>query len=109
MDRALTAGPARQGHVQPFSAQTFVQRHIAQCRFPGTKRRVDLILQPVQRRPGRLPRLGRHLAQFAHLQADLALLAQGRDAHILKGALVGGAVDQFQVFLPQRVVHRGLP
>ncbi len=110
VDRALTARTARQGDIQPFGAQPLVQRRIGQPELPRTQGRVDFILQQVQRHPRRLPRLGRHLAQFAHLQADLALFAQGGDAQILQRRLVGGPGDAGQVIGLQLVkrVHQNL-
>jgi hypothetical protein len=63
MDRAARARPARQGHVQPFRFQPFIQRRIAQRGLAGAQGGVDLVLQRVQARASRLALLGLHLAQ----------------------------------------------
>ena len=76
MNAALWTRAARQGDVQPLGLQPLIQRGIVQRQLSRLQRRIDLGLQPIQRRTGDLAFLGRHLAQFAHLQADLALLAQ---------------------------------
>ena len=105
MDRPGPAPTPRQGHVQPLGPQPLIQRGIAQSgllRGQGTR---DLILQRIQRGTGHLPLLRAHLAQFAHLQAQLALLAQRGKAHILDAGLIPGACDQIKIFAFQIVHH----
>jgi hypothetical protein len=82
------AGPRGQRHVQPLRLQPLIQRGVGQRGLLGRDRRVHLVLQRVQRRARDLPLLRAHLAQFAHLQADLALLADGGDAQLLQRRLV---------------------
>ncbi len=108
MDGALRAGAPRQCHVQPFGAQPFVQRGIAQCGLFRGERGIDLVLQGVQRGAGDLPFFGRHLAQFAHLQRNLALFADGTDADILKRGFICGICDLIKVFA-LKIVHHGPP
>src|SRR5690606_5293649 len=86
MDRPLPPRAPRQRHVEPFGLEPLVQRRIGQRRLLGAERRVDLVLQPVQRGTGGLPHLGRHLAKLAHLQADLALLAERRQPSLPSSA-----------------------
>jgi hypothetical protein len=106
MDRALPPRPRGQRHVQPLGPQPLVQGRVGQRRLLRRQRRVDLVLQRVQPRARRLPLLGRHPAEFAHLKADLALLAHRGHAKLFQRGLVGHARDQVQVFLPQIVHHR---
>ena len=98
MDRTLTTRAGWQGNVQPFGAQTLVQRGIGQSGLFGGKRRVDLILQRVQRGAGNLAFLGRHFTQLAHLERDLALFAHGSDADRLKRVFVARLGDLTQIF-----------
>ncbi len=105
VDRALPPVARGQRHVEPFGAQTFVQRGIGQGCLLRRQRRIDLVLQRIERGSGGLAFLGRHLAQLAHLQADLALLADGLHAQILQRRLVGRARDPIQILVAQ-VVHR---
>lgn len=95
---ALTHATRRQRHVQPFRPQAFVQRGIAQRGLLGGKGRVDLVLQRIQRRPGDLPLLGRHLAKLAHFQRHFAFFAHGRQADLLQRGFVAGIGNQVQVF-----------
>ena len=108
VDAALTLVPRGQGHVEPFAAQTLIKRGIAKCCLLGGKRRVDFILQRVQRRPGDLSLFGGHLAQLAHLQRDLALLADGSQPDVFQCGFVTGIGDLAQVLLLQIVHDRPL-
>ena len=94
----------RQGHVQPFGLETFVQRGIGQRGLLGRQRGVDLVLERVQRRAGHLALFGRHLAQFAHFEADFALLANGLNPQILKAGFIRRLADRAQPFCLQ-IVH----
>ena len=107
VDRALTARTGRQGDVQPFGAQAFIQRGIGQCGLFGGEGRVDLVLQGIQRGACDLTFLGGHLAQLAHLQRDLAFFADGGDADRLKRVFVTGFGDLPQVFC-LKIVHDAL-
>ena len=104
VDRALTARTHRQRNVQPFAAQAFLKRGIGQSGLFTGKRAVDLVLERVEGGTCHLTFLRGHLAQLAHLQADLALFADGLQAQLFQRAFVGGVGDGVDVFLPQ-VIH----
>ena len=111
MDRALPPVSRRQGHVEPFALQPLVQSCIAQRRLFRSQSAVHLVFQRIQRRAGHLPLLGCHLTQFAHLQADLALLAQRGHPHLFKGRLIRRPRNALKPTAPQRVqpVHLRSP
>ncbi len=110
MDSPLPPGPPRQRHVEPLGLQPLVQCRIAEGRLLRAQRGVDLILQPVERSPRRLPHRRLHLPQLAHLQRNLALLAKGRHAQLFQRGLVGRGADAGQVARLEGIqsVHRGL-
>ena len=108
VDGTVRAAPSGQRHVQPFTPQAFVQRGIGQATFLGGQCRVDLILQGIERGPGNLPFLRRHLAEFAHLQRDFALLSHRCEADILERGLIAGIGYPAQVFLLEIVHHAPL-
>ena len=103
MDGADTAGPRGEGDIQPFRAQAFVQRDIAQSDLFGAQCRVNLILQQVQQGPGGAALIGFHLAKARHQGGNLTLLAQGGDTQILQPGLVRDIGHGGQVFGLQRV------
>ena len=103
VNRAAWAGPPRKRDIQPFRPQTLIQRRIAQGRLAGAERRIHLVLQGVEQTARRLPLAGLHLAQIAHLQADLALLAKGGHAHVFQRRLVCGVGDGGKVLGLERV------
>jgi hypothetical protein len=104
VDRALPARPARERHVEPFGPEPLVKRGIGQSRLLCRDGRPDLVLQRVERGAGDLPLFGGHRAQFAHLQADLALLAQRGKPHLLERGFVRGGGNGGKIALPQ-IVH----
>ncbi len=106
VNRALPARTGGKGHVQPLIAQPLFQRRVGECGLARGQGAVDLSLQGVEPGPGDLPLLGAHLAQFAHLQADFALLADGLHAQILQRGLVFGIGDLRQIFF-LKIVHDG--
>ncbi len=97
VQRALAAGPRWRGHVDPFARQPGVERRGGQGVALGGDRLAKLVLQRVQRGAGGLALLGGHAAEFAHLQADLALLAEGGDAHVLERGLVLSGLDPVEI------------
>ncbi len=106
VQRALTGGPGRQGHVKPFGAQAFIQRGIGQ---PGLFRGqcgIDFILQRVQRGAGHLTLVRGHLAQFAHLQRHFTLFADGTHADGFQRVFVSGLGNLAQI-LCLKIVHDG--
>ncbi len=107
MDRALRRRAGRERDVQPLGAQPLVERRVGQRRLARRDGGVDLVLQRVEGGAGGLALVGRHAAELAHHQRDLALLAQRRDAHRLDRRLVGGVGDLPKVPLPDRlrIVH----
>ena len=109
VDRPLTARAARKGHVQPFVAQTRVQRRILKRQLARAQGGVDLVADLVQRLAGGLALLRGHAAQLAHHQAQLAFLAKRGQAHVLNGLRVGGGRNAVQPLLAQggQIVHRG--
>ena len=106
VDGALALRATRQGHVQPFGAQTFVQRGVSQPGFLGGDGRVNLVLQGVQLGTGDLAFFGRHLAQLAHFQGDFALLADRLHADIFQRRFVSSPTDCVQIFCSE-LVHVG--
>jgi hypothetical protein len=93
VDRALAPVARGQRHVQPLRLQPLIQRGVGKRGLLGRDRRVHLVLQRIQRRARDLTLLRAHLAQFPHLQADLALLAHGGHAQLFKARLIGGSTD----------------
>ncbi len=104
VDRARAAIAGRQGHIKPFAAQPLVERGIGQRGLLDGQRAVDLVLERIKRGASHLTLFGAHAAQLAHLEADLALLAEGVDPYILDRGLVGCGGNQAKVFAFQ-IVH----
>ncbi len=92
------AGRGLRRDVQPLGAQALLQRRVGQRRLAGGDGGVDLVLQRVEGGAGGLALLGRHAAELAHHQRDLALLAERGDAHRLDRRLVGGVGDRRRYF-----------
>ena len=86
MDAALGARAGRQGDVDPLGVQPRVERPLGQERAAGRQRRLDLLLERVERLAGLAPLLGRQRAQLLDQLGDAALLAQRRDADLVQGA-----------------------
>ena len=104
MNGALGALAACQCHIKPFAAQTGIKGSIAKGGFLGDQGRVDLVLECIERGAGSLALFGRHLAQLAHLQADLAFFAKGLHAQIFQRGFVLGVGHKGQIFLLQ-IIH----
>ena len=98
VDRSHGATTGWQCHIQPFTAQTFIQRRIGKRGFLGDQRAVNLILERIERGASRLAFLRRHFAQLAHLQADLTLFAKRLHTQLFKAVFITGVGDQLQVF-----------
>ena len=89
--RGLRQLPAGRVGLRPF------------LRLAGAQGCIHLVLQRVQQRAGGLPPAWVHLAQIAHLQADLALLAQGGQPHLFQRRLIRRSGDGGQISGLERV------
>ena len=107
VDRALAHRAGGQGDIQPFALQSFVQCGIGQRGLFGGQRAVDFVLERIESRPCDLALFWGHFPQFAHLEADLSLFADGLNAQVLQAGFISRAGNEFDVLLAQ-IVHVGL-
>ena len=101
VDGALGDRARRQGDVGPFAGDAGLERGVGEAGAGLGQGLGEVVLERVERGAGGLARLGRHGAEAAHEERDLALLAEGGEAHLLERRLVGGGVDGGQVLLAQ--------
>ena len=105
VDRAARPVARRQRHIEPFRGQPRIESGVFQRHLLCRQRRIDLVLQRVQFRPGDLPFLGRHAPKLTHLEADFALLSHGLQPQRLERRFIRGIGNGGQVFFAQ-IVHR---
>mmetsp|Transcript_18330 Transcript_18330/g.29365 ORF Transcript_18330/g.29365 Transcript_18330/m.29365 type:complete len:218 (+) Transcript_18330:493-1146(+) len=98
MDRTWAPRARRQCHIQPLVTQARIQRRIGKAGLLGRQSCVDLILERIERRPRHLALFRGHTPKLAHLECNLALLADGGQADVLQRGLVRGAGNLRQIF-----------
>ena len=89
VQRALRLALHRPGDVHAFARQRRVHRGVFEIGLAGFQQRVEAILQAIERRAHHLALFRAHLAQLAHFQGHLALLAQRAHAQGVKRSKVG--------------------